>query len=395
MGFAQDGKRAEALKLYAEASCPKILLWNSAFAKVNDWRQTRMDEAQEQAERQIRRSTLAILAAGLAAIAAASVLGALITRSITRPVHGFMAVLATVAAGDLTVQARVDSRDEIGQLGASLNQALQRIRATIREVSQSAMAVASGATQLAASSEQMAATTQELARNGELLHSATETVSAATVQFLASVEQVAGNVKVSVDQTDQAVDATVAGAQGNRDAAERMGRIHEATGKISTAVAVIQEIAQQTNLLSLNAAIEAAKAGDKGKGFSVVAEEVRKLAERSRSATVEIEKLIQETHAAVAGGVSSVQTTSGLMSRIHDSIGNVSSLVREIGAATREQFGTAGEIAKRMADSAKEVSHNATATQELSATVQEISRTSMELAQVSETMASAVAKFQV
>jgi methyl-accepting chemotaxis protein len=395
MGLAKDGKHAEAIKIYAEASCPKILLWNSAFDKITGWRQTRMEAAQAQAETEIRRSTLAILAAGLLAIAAAAALGAIITRSITRPVRGFMGVLATVATGDLTVRAKVDSRDEIGQLGTSLNQALQRIRATIQEVSQAALSVASGATQLSASAEQMAATTQELARNGELLQGATDTVTSATVQFLASVEQVAGNVKVSVDQTDQAVTATEAGAQGNRDAAERMARIHGATGKISTAVAVIQEIAQQTNLLSLNAAIEAAKAGDKGKGFSVVAEEVRKLAERSRTATVEIEKLIQDTHAAVAGGVSSVQTTSGLMTRIHDTIDHVSNLVREIGSATREQFSTAGEIAQRMEESARKVSQNATATQELSATVREISRTAMELAQVSETMSLAVGKFQV
>jgi len=395
MELAKAGKHTEAMKVYAEDACPKILLWTSAFDKISGRRQTRMDSAQDRAETAIRRSILAILAAGLVSIAAAAALGYLITHSITRPVRGFMGVLGTVATGDLTVRAQVDSSDEIGQLGNSLNQALQRIQATIREVSQAAMAVASGATQLSASAGQMSATTQELAENGEKLHAATDTVTSATVQFLASVEQVAGNVKVSVDQSDQAVHATEAGAKGNREAAEGMTRINAATARIASAVAVIQEIAQQTNLLSLNAAIEAAKAGDKGKGFSVVAEEVRKLAERSRSATIEIEQMIQDTHAAVAGGVSSVQTTSGLMTRIHDSIGTVASLVREIGTATREQFSTAGEIARRMEESSRQVSHNATATQELSATVSEISRTAGDLARVSETMAMAVAKFRV
>ncbi len=393
--LSEAGKHAEAIKVYAEASCPKILLWTAAFDKINGRRQARLDSAVERAEAQIRNSTLAIIAAGLVAIGAAAVLGYLITHSIVVPVKGFMEVLGTVATGDLTVQARVDSRDEIGQLGESLNQTLQRIRSTIQEVSQAAMTVASGATQLSASAGQMSDTTQELAHNGELLHAATDSVTAATVQFLASVEQVAGNVKVSVDQSELAVNATEAGTRGNRDAAERMTGIFEATGKISSAVAVIQEIANQTNLLSLNAAIEAAKAGDKGKGFSVVAEEVRKLAERSRTATVEIEQLIQDTHAAVAGGVSSVETTSGLMGRIQEAIGKVSSLVREIGSATTEQFSTAGEIAKHMEESAQEVSQNATATQELSATVLQISRTARELATVSDTMATAVAKFQV
>jgi methyl-accepting chemotaxis protein len=395
LALAREGKQAEAMKVFSAESCPKLHLWNEAFGQYNNRRQGRMDEAMAATERLLRRSTWTLVVAGLVAALAAAVLGTLITRSIVHPVQGFMGVLETVAGGNLTVRATVDSRDEIGRLAASLNQTLQRLQEMIREVSQASASVASGATQLSSSAEEMSATTREIAHSGEKLHTATDTVASAIVQFMASVEQVAGNVTVSVDQTDQAVHATEQGSQGTRDAAERMAGIRAATARISSAVAVIQEIAQQTNLLSLNAAIEAAKAGDKGKGFAVVAEEVRKLAERSRQATVEIEQLIQDTHVAVAGGEASVRTTTGLMGHIHGAIGTVAARVREIGATTREQAGTAGEIAKRMEESAREVSQNAAATHELSATVQEISRTALDLAQVSETMARAVAAFQV
>jgi len=190
------------------------------------------------------------------------------------------------------------------------------------------------------------------------------------------------------------VAAAGAGSQSSRQLAEGMERIREVTGKINRAVGVIREIAQQTNLLSLNAAIEAAKAGEQGKGFAVVADEVRKLADRSRQATVEITALLEETDGVVAEGVASAESTGRTIGRIQEAITHVSGRVGEIGAATQEQAATAGEIAKRMEDSAREVGQNAAATQELSATVQEVSRTAAGLAQIADAMAGSAAKFR-
>ncbi len=393
--LAQAGRTREASQLFATGACPKLRPMAQGFDRLAQRRQVRMEEAMARVEALVRRSTWALAAAALVALAAAGYLGAGLTRSITRPVAGFMGVLDAVAAGNLRVRAKVDTRDEIGHLGQTLNQALARLQEMIQQVAQAAATVASGAAELSASSDQMSATTQEIARSGELLQGVTDSVASSVVQFTASVEQVAGNLDVSAHQVQQAVGATEAGAQGSRDAAGRMGLIRDAAGKIASVVSVIQEIAQQTNLLSLNAAIEAAKAGDKGKGFAVVAEEVRKLAERSRSATVEIEKLILDTRAAVEGGVSSVRAAAGQMEVIQASIGTVASRVREIDTATREQAATAGDIAKRMEDSAREVGQNAAATQQLSATVREITRTTADLARVADTMARAVAAFQV
>jgi methyl-accepting chemotaxis protein len=393
--LAQAGKPQEASRLFATVSCPLLPAMDAAFDQLNARRQMLMDGAIDHAEAQIRLSTLAMSGAGLLAAAAAAVLGWVLTRSITRPVRGLADLLAQVATGDLTARSGAVSRDEIGQLAASLNHTLQRLRDTLQEVARSSQSVASGATELSASADQMAATTQEIAHSGERLHSATDSVTSASVDFLASVNQVAEHVQVSVGHAEQAVAATAAGARGSRDTADRMGLIHEATGRIASAVAVIQDIARQTNLLSLNAAIEAAKAGEQGKGFSVVAEEVRKLAERSRQATVEIGQMIQDTHDAVAAGMASVQATSGLMGQIHGAIGTVSERVRHIGTATEAQTGTAGAIARRMEESAQEVARNAAATQQLSATVQEISRTAADLARVADTLAQAMGKFQI
>ena len=395
MALAKEGKNAEAVRTFVQGTMPKLHGIDSAIQALNGYYQTLSDEAQAAAESRIARNTVILLIAGLVAVLVAAALGFVITRSITLPIRGFMGVLERVSEGDFTVQAQVDSRDEIGVLAQSLNTTVHSLRDTIKEVTDASTSVASGATELSASAEQMSATTQEIAKSGELLHSATESVAAAIVEFMASVEQVAGNVKVSAGHTQEAVEATKAGTEGTVTTSAGMTEIEQASTKIANAVKVIQEIAQQTNLLSLNAAIEAAKAGEQGKGFSVVAEEVRKLAERSRQAAVEIAKLIQETQQTVHGGVTSVQNISTLMVRINTSIGRASSLVNEIGTATREQASTAQEISKRMDDSAREIGQNAAATQELSATVHEISRTATELARVSNSLAHAMARFTV
>ena len=367
VALATAGRNADAVRVYATQSCKSIAQWNAAFDRMNTRRQARMDASLAEAEAQIGRSLMIISVGGILAVLAALYLGFATSRSITEPVAGFMSVLADLAKGDLRVRARVDSQDEIGQLGVSLNTAMDRLTGTLKEVAAASATVASGAIELSASADQMAGTTREIAERGEGLQAGTGQVMAALGQFLASLERVAEHVQESAGQAELAVASTSEGAKGSLEAAGRMGGIHDATVQIARAIALIREIAQQTNLLSLNAAIEAAKAGEKGRGFSVVADEVRKLAERSREATVEIARLIEHAQEVVEGGVTSVRTTSGLMDRIHGAITQVSGRVREIGITTREQSGTAGDL----------------------------TRTASELAHVSEAMAKAVAQFQI
>jgi methyl-accepting chemotaxis protein len=241
----------------------------------------------------------------------------------------------------------------------------------------------------------MSATTSQLAKGGETMQTVTEQVASAIIQLSASAQQVASNVKLTVEQAGMAVDATEQGNAGGRQASAGMERIHAATKNIARAVAVIRDIAKQTNLLSLNAAIEAAKAGAHGKGFAVVAEEVRKLAERSRQAAIEIDGLIAETNDAVDNGLRSVNRTLELIVVVQEKIGSIANMASEVGTATEEQSRTATEVTRRMEQAAREVGQNASATQQMSATVHEISRTAADLARVSEGLALSLSQFKV
>ncbi|HEX9010411.1 MAG TPA: methyl-accepting chemotaxis protein [Holophagaceae bacterium] len=368
--------------------------WIRKMGDLNRYVGEQLARADATAEEAIRRAVLLLIVFSALAVLAGVGPAFFITRSITGPVQSFQEVLAAVAGGDLRVEASVDSQDEIGQLAASLNAMLRQLRQTIGQMAQAAASVASGATELSASSEQMSAATEQIARGSESVHGTTEQVAAAILQLSASVQQVAGNVKASAEQSAAAVAATMAGQEEGREAAAGMERIRQATASIAKAVGVIQEIARQTNLLSLNAAIEAAKAGASGKGFAVVAEEVRKLAERSRQASAEIEGLLQETHDTVGAGSEAVSATLGRMAAIHEAIGTMEDMIRQIGAATEEQSGTASEVARRVEDTSQAVGQNAAATQQLSATVVEVSRTAADLARVSEGLARDVGQFR-
>jgi methyl-accepting chemotaxis protein len=255
--------------------------------------------------------------------------------------------------------------------------------------------VASGSRQLAASSEQMSQTVQETAKLGEELRLAGLEVQHAIRQLDANVESMAEHTRQTGARTDEAVQDTDLGAETGRGTAHGMKAIQEATSRIVQAVKVIQGLARQTNLLSLNAAIEAAKAGAQGKGFAVVAEEVRILAERSGHSAKEIEVTIHAMQEAVAEGANSVDVTLHHLEAIRDRISKVSGNIHEISALSSGQAQTSSDVGRMMNRTAARLEANATATHQLAATVQEVARTSEELSSVAETLKDTVQRFRL
>ena len=285
--------------------------------------------------------------------------------------------------------AEGDSRGEIpSQLGDEssvlglLGLMQQRQKGVINRVRFESEQVAAHAILFVQANTEMTVTSQELARNAEEQRTSVERMASAMTELSASIQEVAGHVKASQIQSQEAVEATQQGDVAGGAAMEAMGRVAESTGQVVSAVRVIQEIARQTNLLSLNAAIEAAKAGAQGKGFAVVAEEVRKLAERSALAAKEIAQLIEVSNEAVAMGRSTVHEAVEALASIREHIGEVTAMANEIGAASQEQNRATSEVAHQVEIGAIKAGENASASLQLSTTVEHSTQSAEDLARI-------------
>jgi methyl-accepting chemotaxis protein len=343
-------------------------------------------------DREVRVLSAKVLLAALVVALAVFLVSLKLAQGIVQPVDELILGLRN---SDLSRRIQVSSRDEIAEAAEAFNAYNSGMRATVLEVQGFADRVASGSTQLAASSVQMARAVDEISRVSEELKEAGEQVSSAMASLDASGATMAQRTQKTAADTQEAVSDTTRGAEAGRGAEQGMGEIRTVTAQIVSSIQVIQDIARQTNLLSLNAAIEAAKAGTLGKGFAVVAEEVRKLAERSRSSAQDIQQLILKTQEAVAGGVAGVTTTLENLDAIRARITSIASSVQEIGLLSRDQASTSVTVSQRMNQTSLRLSQNAAATQELSATVQQIARTSDDLAQVAEGLRKVVEGFRL
>jgi len=371
---------------FAEADQLRKDVMDPAYAKASDGIDTlikhQVDAAKNEYERALavgKTIRIASIASIVVGLVLTMLIGLVITRSVNRGVSTLADSAKRLSDGDLTARANLMSQDELGEVARAFNQMAADFSSIIGTIRNSADQVTCAAETQSAAAEQIAAlanSQREQATNAATAIEGLNTMVKEVAEKAQSISEAAHEASAMADKGHDVVNAAVNGIQAisrtvNESEAmiESLGHRSDQIGKI---VGVIKDIADQTNLLALNAAIEAARAGEQGRGFAVVADEVRKLAERTTNATSEISTMI----GAIQSEISSAVTTMGkggeqaeegvamahqadeAIDQITASVKRVVEMIQQIAQATREESEITGTVATRIEQIARMASES-------------------------------------
>ncbi|MBA4390884.1 MAG: hypothetical protein C0399_08085 [Syntrophus sp. (in: bacteria)] len=406
--FITEGNVSQANNMLLGSLSISAMLAGSCVEMVK-YQEERTNAGAMEAQATYKKARYILLGIGVFVFAFAVFLASFLTRSITKPLSEGVLVAHKIADGDLTAQIDTSQTDETGQLLGAMKDMVTKLQHIIGEVKNAARNIASASKELNANSELMSQGANEQAGRATQVATASEEMS----QTVLDIAKNTSSIETSATETarlakdgegvvDGSVEKVKSIARRIDQSAELIKSLGERSNQIGEIINVINEIADQTNLLALNAAIEAARAGEAGRGFAVVADEVKKLAERTANSTAEIGSMINSMQgevkqivvsmgditSEVKSGVELSTQAGGVLRTIVGSVDQLHIMVQQIASATEEMAATSEEINR-------DIETIASVSKETSGNSEQIARASRELAGLSVNLEGVVEGFIV
>jgi methyl-accepting chemotaxis protein len=398
----QSKNKAEALDIFANETMSNLEGVRKNLKELKEIEFGEIEKLRQNAANTASSSIITNLVIAILAILLGSILAIIITRSITKPLNMVVSRIKDIAQGegDLTKRLEVTTKDEIGDLATWFNAFVDKLHDIIAQVSYNTEQLASAANEISSSAEELSAGAKEQTNQTAQVSAAVEEMTVTIMEVSKNTGEAAERAKgVALkaqegsrlaDDTSQGMSEIVTSANVTAKNVEGLAKKATAIGEI---IKVIDDIADQTNLLALNAAIEAARAGEQGRGFAVVADEVRKLAERTTKATKEVAETIKgiqsdvssansqmtDSHKYVVKGKELVEKTNGSLTEIFSAIETVQEMMRQLATSSQQQSAAAEEISKSIENVNRITKESAAGTEQAASASEQLNRQAEEL----------------